>query len=107
MKKIMRIFLAVLCLLFLALIVFTMVQCATDYQKLSATPGTSGIDFLMFGVGYGINCFAWSLLGLISALFYRRIVKKCDQSSMEAGFSLLFICLFSLTLALSIGIFYL
>ena len=107
MKNALRILLPILCLLFLALIVFTMIQCVTDYQTLSATPGTSGSDFLMFGVGYGINCFAWSLLGLISALFYRRIVKKRDQSGVEAGFALFLICLFSLTLALSVGLFYL
>ena len=107
MKNIMRIFLPVLCLLFLALIVFTMVQCATDYQKLSATPGTSGSDFLMFGVGYGINCFAYSLLGLFAAVFHRKITKKRMINGVEAGFALVFICLFSLTLAASVRVFYL
>ena len=107
MKNAMRVLLPILCLLFLALIMFTTVKCVTDYQKLSAEPGVSGIDFFMFGVGYGINCFAYSLLGLISALFYRRIVKKRDQSGVEAGFALFLICLFSLTLALSVGLFYL
>lgn len=107
MKNAMRALLPILCLLFLVLIVVTTVQCATDYQKLSATPGTSGSDFFMFGVGYGINCLAYSLLGLLSALFYRRIVKKRDQSGVEAGFALFLICLFSLTLALSVGLFYL
>lgn len=83
MKNAMRALLPILCLLFLVLIVVTTVQCATDYQKLSATPGTSGSDFLMFGVGYGINCLAYSLLGLISALFYRRIVKNAIKAAWK------------------------
>ena len=107
MKNALRILLPILCLLLLALIVFTMIQCATDYQTLSATPGTSGSDFFMFGVGYGINCLAYSLLGLSAAVFHRKITKKRMINGVEAGFALVFICLFSLTLAASVRVFYL
>ena len=107
MKNAMRVLLPILCLLFLALIVFTTVKCVTDYQKLSAEPGVSGIDFFMFGVGYGINCLAYSLLGLFAAVFHRKITKKLMINGVEAGFAPVFICLFSLTLAASVGIFYL
>lgn len=107
MKNALRILLPILCLLFLVLIVVTTVQCVSAYHELAQTPGTSGSDFLMFGVGYGINCLAYSLLGLISALFFRRLIKKRNKSGAEAGFALFLICLFSLTLVMSIGLFYL
>jgi len=76
MKRFFAIFFQVLTVLSLLGMLAWCGYCVWDHRQLTQTPGTSGIDFLMMGVGYGIGLAAFCIAGALFALIQSRLTDK-------------------------------
>ncbi len=76
MKRFLHIFLTVMCVGCLGMIAWLIADAAAEYARLAATPGTSGVDYLLFGFAQFLGCVVAAAVGCIGSWINYKISVK-------------------------------
>jgi len=102
MKKIILYILATIIFAVTVASAFCVVDFNNYYNSVADNPASSGVDFLMIGMGHGLAVFVLSLLGLVCSI----VLRKLSTSKFFKIYSIVGMVLSALGLAVAVYVFY-